>query len=170
MILIRRKDRRPGEHVQGFQQTISRPTLATRLLVALCMLAGLAFAEPGPTNLIANVEGRTTTSLDGTWNTIVDPYEGGVGARFYQNAKPRSKNDLVEYDFDASQKLAVPGDWNSQRESLFLYEGTVWYQRYFPYSKGPRSRLFLYFGAANYIARVWVNGEKVGEHVGGFTA
>ncbi len=169
MILIRRKDRRPGEHVQGFQQTISRPTLATRLLVALCMLAGLAFAEPGPTNLIANVEGRTTTSLDGTWNTIVDPYEGGVGARFYQNAKPRSKNDLVEYDFDASQKLAVPGDWNSQRESLFLYEGTVWYQRYFPYSKGPRSRLFLYFGAANYIARVWVNGEKVGEHVGGFT-
>lgn len=139
------------------------------LLVALCMLTGLSFAQTAPSNLITNIPGRVTTSLDGTWNTIVDPYEGGVHAHFYQNAKPRDKSDLVEYDFDASQKLAVPGDWNSQRESLFFYEGTVWYQRYFSYAKHPHTRLFLYFGAANYVARVWLNGEKIGEHVGGFT-
>ncbi len=148
-----------------------KPRLAplTWVPVVLCMLMGLALAEPSPSNLIANIPGRTATSLDGTWNTIVDPYEGGVGARFYRNAKPRDKSDLVEYDFDTSPKLDVPGDWNSQRESLFFYEGTVWYQRYFPYAKRPHTRLFLYFGAANYVARVWLNGEKIGEHVGGFT-
>ncbi len=175
MIFIRRK--RQHHPSEGDEHTISQwsrrlvspTTSAMRLLITVCVLAGLGSAEPAPANLIANVAGRTTTSLDGTWNAIVDPYDGGVGARFYQNAKPRSKNDLVEYDFDASPKLNVPGDWNSQRESLFLYEGTVWYQRYFSYSKHPHSRLFLYFGAANYVARVWVNGEKVGEHVGGFT-
>jgi beta-glucuronidase len=45
----------------------------------------------------------------------------------------------------------------------------MWYQRYFTYEKKPRTRTFLYFGAANYLARVWLNGEKLGEHVGGFT-
>ncbi|MGH9528690.1 MAG: glycoside hydrolase family 2 protein, partial [Terriglobales bacterium] len=177
MTLIRLRDGRSRPSGYGIAKTRGRSPdgphtqsrSTTNLLVALCIFTGLAFAEPAPSNLIANVAGRTSTSLDGTWNTIVDPYEGGVQARFYENAKPHDKNDLVEYDFDASQKLAVPGDWNSQRGSLFFYEGTVWYQRYFSYAKCPHTRLFLYFGAANYIARVWLNGEKIGEHVGGFT-
>jgi len=119
--------------------------------------------------LIANVNGRTAISLDGTWNTIVDPYETGVGSRFYENAKPKTKSDLVEYDFDRSPKLRVPGDWNTQRESLLFYEGVIWYQRYFAYQKRAHIRTFLYFGAANYRARVWLNGNKLGEHEGGFT-
>jgi beta-glucuronidase len=126
--------------------------------------------SPSPASpLIGNVGGRTAISLDGTWNTIIDPYESGMGGRFYENAKPKSKSDLTEYDFDRSPKLKVPGDWNTQRESLLLYEGVIWYQRYFSYQKRPRTRTFLYFGAANYQARVWLNGIKLGEHVGGFT-
>jgi beta-glucuronidase len=119
--------------------------------------------------LIANVSGRSAISLDGTWNSIVDPYETGVGSRFYENAKPKTKSDLVEYDFDRSDKLRVPGDWNTQRESLLFYEGVIWYQRYFSYQKRAHTRTFLYFGAANYKARVWLNGNKLGEHEGGFT-
>ncbi|HKV38129.1 MAG TPA: glycoside hydrolase family 2 TIM barrel-domain containing protein, partial [Blastocatellia bacterium] len=65
--------------------------------------------------------------------------------------------------------LSVPGDWNSQSEKLFLYEGTVWYKKDFDYQKKPGTRLFLYFGAANYDAIVYLNGNKLGEHVGGFT-
>jgi len=119
--------------------------------------------------LIANVNGRTAINLDGIWNTIVDPYETGVGSRFYENAKAKTKSDLVEYDFDRSAKLRVPGDWNTQRESLLFYEGVIWYQRYFSYQKRAHIRTFLYFGAANYRARVWLNGNKLGEHEGGFT-
>jgi beta-glucuronidase len=141
-----------------------------RLLICLWLLGGFAWAAPGAANLIANVPGRTTISLDGTWNTIVDPYETGLGSRFYQNAKPRDKSQLVEYDFDASEKLHVPGDWNTQRQTLLFYEGPVWYQRYFSYHKRSNTRVFVYFGAANYQSRVWINGKKVGEHVGGFTA
>jgi len=37
------------------------------------------------------------------------------------------------------------------------------------YQRKGHTRAFLYFGAANYQARVWLNGTKLDEHVGGFT-
>jgi beta-glucuronidase len=135
----------------------------------LLAVVSISFGQAGPSSAIANVGARTTISLDGVWNTIVDPYETGVGSRFFENSKPKTKSDLVEYDFDRSPKLKVPGDWNSQRESLLLYEGPIWYQLYFSYQKHAHLRTFLYFGAANYQSRVWLNGKKLGEHVGGFT-
>lgn len=142
-----------------------------RRAAVLALLLGPIWllAESGPSVAIANVSGRTTISLDGTWNTIVDPYETGLGSRFYENARPKTKSDLVEYDFEHSPKLHVPGDWNMQRESLLFYEGPVWYQRNFSYQRRAGIRTYLHFGAANYQARVWLNGKKLGEHVGGFT-
>ncbi len=53
---------------------------------------------------------------------------------------------------------------------LLFYEGPLWYQRYFSYHKRPNTRVFIYFGAANYQAGVWLNGKKIGDHAGGFTA
>lgn len=140
-----------------------------RILILLLLLSAPASARPGSGDPIANVGGRTTISLDGTWRAIIDPYETGLGYRFYEDRKPKNKQELVEYDFDASETLKVPGDWNSQRESLFLYEGPVWYRRLFSYSKREHVRSFIYFGAANYWARVYLNGKKLGEHEGGFT-
>jgi beta-glucuronidase len=141
-----------------------------RVVLGLVLLFSLhLFATDRESPLISNIGARTTISLDGTWNTIVDPYETGLSSRFFENAKPKTKSELVEYDFDHSPKLRVPGDWNSQRESLLLYEGPMWYQRYFLYHKREHTRTFLYFGAANYLARVWLNGKKLGEHVGGYT-
>ena len=111
--------------------------------------------------LIANTESRKTVSLNGQWQTIVDPYESGYYNYRYQpsdngyfkNAKPKSKSDLIEYDFDSSATLNVPGDWNTQSDQLFFYEGTVWYKKSFDYQRKPDTRLFVYFGAANYLRR-----------------
>ena len=127
--------------------------------------------------LIANTDGRKTISLDGQWQAIVDPYESGFydyryqpsANGYFKNAKPKTKSDLIEYDFDKSGSLKVPGDWNTQRDQLFFYEGTVWYKKSFDYQRKPNTRLFVYFGAANYLADVYLNGEKVGQHEGGFT-
>jgi beta-glucuronidase len=144
-------------------------TSPLRPILSLLLFGASALAQPAPSSLITNIPGRKTVTLDGTWNVIVDPYESGFNSRFYENRKQKDKSELVEYDFDTSGTLKVPGDWNTQRESLMLYEGPVWYQRYFPYQLRPHSRVFLYFGAANYQSRVWLNGKKLGEHVGGFT-
>lgn len=138
-----------------------------RMALVLLLVAPVLGQTPAP--LIADPPSRTSVSLNGTWNSIVDPYESGLSSRYFENAKPKSKSDLIEYDFDRSPKLEVPGDWNTQRDSLLLYEGPMWYQRYFQWEKKPDTRTFLYFGAANYLTRVWLNGAKLGEHVGGFT-
>ena len=109
---------------------------------------------------------------------IVDPYESGFydyryqpsNNGYFKNAKPKNKSELIEYDFDKSETLKVPGDWNTQSDQLFFYEGTVWYKKSFDYQRKPNTRIFVYFGAANYFADVYLNGEKLGQHEGGFTA
>jgi beta-glucuronidase len=147
------------------------------LAIALWVAAGAGRAQPAP--LIQNIGGRTTTSLDGQWQAIVDPYDVGAfdyrgqplknNGAFFKNYKPQSKSELVEYDFDTAGHLDVPGDWNSERESLLFYEGSVWYKRSFDYAKPAKKRLFLHFGAVNYSASVYLNGEELGQHEGGFT-
>ncbi|WP_299521738.1 glycoside hydrolase family 2 protein [uncultured Lutibacter sp.] len=135
--------------------------------------------------LLINTSNRNITSLNGTWSYIVDPYETGYynyryepydqlsennNSAFYNNYHTTDKLELVEYDFDKSLTLTVPGDWNSQYEKLFYYEGTVWYKRSFDYSfLNENNRLFVYFGAINYKAEVYLNGKKLGTHEGGFT-
>ena len=149
-----------------------RPQLTVLALLAIC-----APVEAQSPIRIVNVEARRTTSLNGKWRAIVDPYENGyydfrlqpAKDGYFLDAKPKDKSDRVEYDFDTSGQLDVPGDWNTQRESLFLYEGTIWYRKTFDYPSNAGTRLFLYFGAANYEAIVYLNGEKLGSHTGGFT-
>jgi beta-glucuronidase len=127
------------------------------------------FGQSAPAPLLAIPPGRTILSLDGTWNLVIDPYETGLGSRYFQNRRPASKSDLVEYDFDLSPTVKVPGDWNSQKEKLLLYEGPVWYKKSFQWQDRPGRRVFLYFGAANYFTRVYLNGKELGAHEGGFT-
>lgn len=134
-------------------------------------------------DIITNVSGRTALSLNGKWNYIVDPYENGYydyryepfdqspepKGGYFLDRKPADKTELIEYDFDLSPALMVPGDWNSQDDKLFYYEGTIWYRRLFDYNAQAGKRIFVYFGAVNYEADVYLNGQKLGKHIGGFT-
>ena len=128
--------------------------------------------------LLGNVYGRQhITSLNGKWRYIVDVQERGfydyrmneTRWGFFQDAHQQAKSDLVEYNFDTSEQMNVPGDWNTQDDRLFFYEGTVWFRRTFDYQPQAGKRVVLYFGAVNYESYVYVNGRKMGHHVGGFT-
>jgi beta-glucuronidase len=118
---------------------------------------------------------RQSTSLDGEWNTIVDPYDAGYRDIFGNRArdgwfldrKPRTPYDRVEYNFDASPTLSVPGDWSSQREDLHWYEGIVWYRRRIDVPTVEGRRQILHVGAANRRTRVFCNGEELATHTGG---
>ncbi len=147
-------------------------------LAAAILTTCFAFAQTtsGLDPLVQNVYGRNIQKLNGYWNHFADPLETG----YYDYRRQPTPNgffkdhevDLVknykEYDFDLSPTLAVPGDWNTQDDNLFLYEGTIWFRRVFDYQPH-EGKVFLWFGAANYDTKVYLNGEKVGEHIGGYT-
>jgi len=116
-----------------------------------------------------NVQSRKTASLNGQWNVIIDAAGVGDWHQFWLEQKPQKKTDFFEYSFDNGPLLKVPGDFNSQKSELSFFEGTVWYRKKFNYKISPEKRVFLYFGAVNYTADVYLNGEKLGSHEGGFT-
>ena len=148
----------------------------------LCFLwllaCGTVVAEEVPQ--VANILSRQVTSLNGAWHYIVDVQEEGyydyrmnpTPWGFFRNAKPQRPEDLIEYDFDKAPVMQVPGDWNTQDSQLFFYEGTVWFYKQFRLERKEKSvgkRTLLYFGAVNYEAYVYVNGQLAGHHEGGFT-
>ena len=154
------------------------------LIVSAALPSGsaVALAAPAPASgpiVITGADRRPGISLDGDWATIVDPYFSGLfsfhhvekpnGWFLNQKAKPGDTGP-TEYDFSKAPKLKVPGDWNTQRESLFFYEGPIWYERDFDYQPKEHTRVYLHVGAANYRSWFWVNGKKVCEHEGGYTS
>lgn len=114
-------------------------------IFAVAMLAFVSSVQAQQVDLITNTDGRKTVALDGDWQTIVDPYESGFydyryqpsANGYFKNAKPKSPTDLIEYDFDKADTLKVPGDWNTQSDKLFFYEGTIWYKKSFDYQRRP---------------------------------
>lgn len=163
----------------------SRFSIATRHLVALIVILPLLAlpvlqAQPGGdyADLIQHADGRDHTVLDGAWHAIVDPFDVGyrnifdeptTSSWFAHDARPEQRSDRVEYSFDDADTLRVPGDWNSQRDRLFFYEGSVWYRRAFRTSRTADERLVLRFGAVSQRARVFLDGDLLAEHDGAFT-
>ncbi len=148
-----------------------------RLKTLLAALVAVMAAQAAEMPLVGNVLNRQCVSLNGKWNYIIDVQEEGyydyrmnpTRWGFFRNAKPQRPEDLIEYDFDKAATMNIPGDWNTQDERLFFYEGTVWFKRSFNYKKTEGQRTLLYFGAANYDTHVYLNGHHIMHHVGGFT-
>ena len=126
---------------------------------------------------LVNIFGRKTISLNGKWKYIIDVQDAGyydyrmniLEKGFFMNEKPKSPEDLIEYDFDNAPEMEIPSDWNTQNEQLLFYEGTIWFKKSFNYTKNENKKLILYFGAINYESIIYINGILIGKHIGGFT-
>ncbi|WP_100610219.1 glycoside hydrolase family 2 protein [Confluentibacter lentus] len=147
------------------------------IVIALSFNTTLNAQEVVFSNLLQNIDSREKVSLNGMWDIIIDPLENGYYSHrmqpkndgYFRNAKMKSPSDLIEYNFDTSDQLMVPGDWNMQMEKLYYYEGTVWYKKDFKHTVKQNELVYLYFEAVNYEAIVYLNGERIGSHIGGYT-
>lgn len=163
-------------HSSASQRTLFR--FAAALAFSASFLTAFSSAAPAPI-VLTGADRRPATSLNGEWASIVDPYFSGLFSfhheekknGWFMNYKAKPGDPFpTEYDFSKAPKLKVPGDWNTQRESLMYYEGPVWYEKDFTYNPKPHAHTFLHIGAANYHSWFWINGQKVCEHEGGFTS
>ena len=94
-------------------------------------------------------------SLDGNhWRLATDPQNVGRKEGWQQSARPEAKRTKVPWIIQE----AFPG-----------YHGVAWYWRDFdaPTNPHPQGRTLLRFWAVDYMAEVWLNGVKVGDHEGG---
>ena len=148
------------------------------LLVILLLSAKSYSQQP----LISNIASRSIISLNGKWQYIIDPYETGFRnyrwdernendrEAYWNTDVPENKTDRKEHGYDDKYSLNVPGDWNSQDAKFLYYEGTVWYKKSFDVQwQNNNQKVFIHFGAVNYRADVYLNGKKLGMHLGGFT-
>ena len=84
-----------------------------RLLFS-CVLT--SFGLQPASALIANLPSRTTVSLDGAWQAIVDPFDNG---RSDSSAIRSRTASAITWSIVSMSRLLlnVPGDWNTQRDS-----------------------------------------------------
>ncbi|MBN2304633.1 MAG: beta-glucuronidase [Anaerolineae bacterium] len=99
---------------------------------------------------------RQMMDLSGFWNFRFDPANEGDAQQWGAG-------------FDPVEIIAVPASWNDQFEDWRDYLGTVWYQTTFDLSWGWQGqRILVRFNAVSYLAEVWLNGERLGQHEGGY--
>ena len=97
---------------------------------------------------------RRHRALNGRWAFVTDPDDEGLDAEYHES-----------FPADAD-RIDVPSAWNATSE-YYDYEGPAWYRRRFGLPAGGPTRIA--FGGVCHDATVWVDGERVAEHYGGYT-
>jgi beta-galactosidase len=151
-----------GNLVSAFHRSVLRRLRATRtgswIVMAAVVVLGAALApasQAGTAEKPAAVS-RQVLDLDGKWRFHFGDVAGASGAAF----------DDASWD-----AVTVPHTWNNRdgQAGGEYKRGAGWYRRHLVVPAGMANReLFLEFDAASMAAEVWVNGERLGEHDGGF--
>lgn len=97
---------------------------------------------------------RYRTYLDGDWEFVPDPDDEGERAGYESN-----------FPEDA-YALTVPCAWNADPR-FHTHEGVAWYRRTFRLPDDTVAR--IRFEAVTHTADVYLDGERLGGHYGGFT-
>ncbi len=101
---------------------------------------------------------RTVLEQSGFWEMKIDRKDIGIEKGWQKG-------------FKADAFIGVPGSWNEQLSELGLmnYIGKIWYQRPFTIPTILKhKKLLIRFGSVDFYAKVWINGELVGENKGGY--
>ncbi len=95
----------------------------------------------------------TVQTLSGSWKIAADPENKGREEKWFEAARADAKD------------APVPG---IIQQVLPAYHGVAWYWHTFRLIRAPvGDRVFIRFGAVDYLADVWVNGKHAGSYEGG---
>ncbi len=98
---------------------------------------------------------RNLCDLGGLWSFQLDPQEIGEKDGWFSG-------------LPAPRNIAVPASWNEQFEDTRDYLGVAWYLKRIVVPPAWRGqKIMLRFGSATYAAKVWIDRQPVGSHLGG---
>jgi beta-glucuronidase len=100
---------------------------------------------------------RQSIDLSGFWELRFDPENQGMASNWFGG-------------FSGGRPAAVPASWNDQFEDWRDYLGNTWYQTRFdlPWRwNASHQHIRARFNSVNYLAEVWLNGVRLGQHEGG---
>lgn len=118
-------------------------------------------AMPRPEHPRPDFMRDTFLNLNGTWQFAFDDADEGV-ARGWQNPFTPLEREIV-VPFAYQTKLSGIGPTDEIHPVL-------WYRRSFEVPQEMRGRrVLLRFGAVDFLCQVYVNGQQVGSHRGGYT-
>lgn len=131
------------------------------LLLLICPAsAGAQTAIPRPEFPQPQFERADWLNLNGPWSFAFDDADAGLREAWYSGDRAFDRTILVPFAFE-SPKSGI-GDPT--------FHPVVWYRRDVQVPSAWKSRrVLLKFGAVDYHATVWLNGQKLGEHEGGST-
>ncbi|MDB5460079.1 MAG: Beta-glucuronidase, partial [Caulobacteraceae bacterium] len=99
---------------------------------------------------------RSRRDLSGLWRFQLDPEDLGERQRWFEG-------------LNTSRRIPVPCSWNDLFDDAQNYFGPAWYETEVWQSPAEQGRqVYIRFGSALYHAKVWLNGELLGEHQGGY--
>lgn len=114
---------------------------------------------PKPLHPRPRVQRAEWTNLNGQWQFAYDDADKGLGERWHEDAKRFERTITVP--FPPESEMSGINDKG--------FHPVLWYRRTFDAKAPAGRRLLLHFGAVDYRARVWVNGDLVATHEGGHT-
>lgn len=106
-------------------------------------------------------ERESWINLNGEWDFCFDNGRSGIARKLYKDYEAFDKKIIVPF--------CVESGLSGIEYKDFIYG--VWYKRSINLSETDiKGRTVLHFGAADFKTTVFVNSEKVGEHVGGYVS
>ncbi|MCX7705093.1 MAG: beta-galactosidase [bacterium] len=99
-------------------------------------------------------------NLNGEWDFDIDISNTGIDKGWHLPEK-KYRNKII-VPFPPESKLSGIGNKD--------FMVSVWYKRKIEIPEEWKNRrIFLNFGAVDFLANVWINGKKMGHHTGGYT-
>lgn len=140
-------------------------TMACGWTLWAALASGMAAEIPRPEHPRPDAERAEWLHLNGVWDFRFDPKDEGRKEKWYAS----------KASFD--RKIVVPFCWESklsgieEKRSGDAPRQTIgWYRRSFDVPSDWKGlRVWLRFEAVDWDAEVWVNGEPIGKHAGGYT-
>ncbi|HKW10350.1 MAG TPA: glycoside hydrolase family 2 TIM barrel-domain containing protein [Gemmatimonadaceae bacterium] len=141
------------------------PRAIVRCLLCLTAISAVGVAQaprsdsiPLPEHPRPDFQRAEWLNLNGRWRFAFDARDAGVRAGWPNGALP------------AGHEILVPFSWGAPLSGVPDSAAIGWYARDVRVPESWRGRrVFLVFGASDWRTTAWIDGEKLGEHQGGYT-